>query len=451
MFLPQAMGSSASTTTSPLAAAAADAAAAGKDAGSLPDAVVDALERYGQHAKAAYVLFGKFQDRQGQGQAANIDEEEFRGAAPADCKRLANVFGYVGAKNVFAHPVKVDDGLLGPAGLPQPSFLGYICEGKDVATENGKLPELVIAFRGTSVTPDWVNNLLGGVAAKDVYETGCVHQGFHNLLYVAPDPADKTPIEVIEAAMEKYRASHSQYPPRVITTGHSLGGALATIAAAHIAIKYGEKYQAVHTDYTQRPLQTYTFAAPRVGDAELCSYFHDKLGYSAVQVKNLQDPVPMFAPGECGAAFTKLGQLIAAYLPKPFAAGGGDGSGLAPAAAGDAAAAASTAWSGSSHKLLRYQEVAVESEGYETFEDYIIDLEQQSQAAADGMLAPTAAMSLREKLRYARELRKTFKTKWADNPAPPVGVFDSKEGGDWGGPMHSLELYLKHIKHLKTH
>jgi hypothetical protein len=52
-----------------------------------------------------------------------------RAAAP-DCKLLANEFGYVGAKTVFAHPVKVDDGLLAPAGLPQPSYLGYICEGK---------------------------------------------------------------------------------------------------------------------------------------------------------------------------------------------------------------------------------------------------------------------------------------------------------------------------------
>jgi putative lipase involved disintegration of autophagic bodies len=45
-------------------------------------------------------------------------------------------------------------------------------------------------------------------------------------------------LQVIKAAMETYRTEHKQYPPRVVTTGHSLGGALATIAAAHIAIKY---------------------------------------------------------------------------------------------------------------------------------------------------------------------------------------------------------------------
>lgn len=148
-------------------------------------------------------------------------------------------------------------------------------------------------------------------------------------------------------------------------------------------------------------------------------------------------------PGECRAAFQKVGQLLAAYIFKRRAAADGDASGLAPAAAGDTAAMDSRAWLGSSRRLSIYQEVADECENgpYETFEDYIKVLEvQQSEAAADGMLAPTAAMSLREKLRYARELRKTLKTKWADNPAPPVGVFDSKEGGAWGGPMHSLEV-----------
>lgn len=101
--------------------------------------------------------------------------------------------------------------------------------------------------------------------------------------------------------MEEYFKEHNQYPPRIVTTGHSLGGALATIAAAHIAFTYKEyrEKHAEHTEYTQRRLQTYTFAAPRVGDDGLRSYFLDTLGYSALQVKNVQDPVPLFAPSEC--------------------------------------------------------------------------------------------------------------------------------------------------------
>jgi pimeloyl-ACP methyl ester carboxylesterase len=103
--------------------------------------------------------------------------------------------------------------------------------------------------------------------------------------------------QAIDAALAEYHNIHNKFPPRIVTVGHSLGGALATLAAAHIAIKH-EQYRAVHADYTQRPLQTYTFAAPRVGDAALCSYFNSELGFTAVQVQNVQDPVPLCAPSE---------------------------------------------------------------------------------------------------------------------------------------------------------
>lgn len=58
--------------------------------------------------------------------------------------------------------------------------------------------------------------------------------------------------------MEEYFKEHNQYPPRIVTTGHSLGGALATIAAAHIAFTYKEyrEKHAEHTEYTQWRLQT---------------------------------------------------------------------------------------------------------------------------------------------------------------------------------------------------
>jgi predicted lipase len=72
-------------------------------------------------------------------------------------------------------------------------------------------------------------------------------------------------LQIIDGVLKDYKAKHNCLPPRIICTGHSLGGALATLAAAHIAINH-EEYREEHTDYTQRPLQVYTFGAPRVGD-----------------------------------------------------------------------------------------------------------------------------------------------------------------------------------------
>jgi predicted lipase len=106
-------------------------------------------------------------------------------------------------------------------------------------------------------------------------------------------------IQVIFEAIEAYKADHQdKLPKKIICTGHSLGGALAMLAAAHIAIEYPD-YQATCNEYTERRLQVYTFAAPRVGDDVLHAYFKDKLQLTAVQVKNTLDATPYVAPGEC--------------------------------------------------------------------------------------------------------------------------------------------------------
>lgn len=54
--------------------------------------------------------------------------------------------------------------------------------------------------------------------------------------------------------------------------------------------------QVDNDDYTQRPLQAYTFASPRVGDAKLCTYLTKSLQFTAVQVKNKPDAVPFVPP-----------------------------------------------------------------------------------------------------------------------------------------------------------
>uniref|UniRef100_A0A383VL29 Fungal lipase-type domain-containing protein n=1 Tax=Tetradesmus obliquus TaxID=3088 RepID=A0A383VL29_TETOB len=414
----------------------------------FPDDVVNALEHYGEHAKAAYILFGKYQDSFEQPVAIKgKDMAEPSGVASLKgCTGVANMLGYAGADNVLSEPVKPGADLLDVAAVPKPSLLGYIATG--VPSQEGEPPELVIAFRGSSVTADWINNLLGGVAAKDVYEQGRVHQGFHNMLYVAPDDAedDVTPIKAIDAALAEYHDTYKQYPPRVSTIGHSLGGALATLAAAYIAIKHPQ-YRAAHADYTQRALQTYTFAAPRVGDTALCSYFANELGITAVQVQNVQDPVPLCAPrglGEVTNTVSKVVQLLAAYVPgwSPTAADAGD---IAPAAAGTPEAADAMLLS---PRLLVYEELAKDLANTEELEAYIKKLERQEEQAAGG-LAPAAELNLFQKIVYAKDLLLTLLTDWSDNPEPPVGVFNSKEGGNWGGPMHSLQLYLSHIRKLQ--
>lgn len=77
--------------------------------------------------------------------------------------------------------------------------------------------------------------------------------------------------------------------------GTVLGGALAVLAAVMIQT-YIPAYRADHADYTKRLLQTYTYGAPLVGDADFAKYMRDTLHCSVVQVKNKTDATPLAPP-----------------------------------------------------------------------------------------------------------------------------------------------------------
>ena len=67
-------------------------------------------------------------------------------------------------------------------------------------------------------------------------------------------------------------------------TGHSLGGALATHAAAHLLS------QGINVD------MLYTFGSPRVGDNKFSTWFDALLKNTKVRVTHGRDPVPHLPP-----------------------------------------------------------------------------------------------------------------------------------------------------------
>lgn len=106
-------------------------------------------------------------------------------------------------------------------------------------------------------------------------------------------------MQTIQSVLDRYKDTPTDKLPRIITTGHSLGGALAIVAAVFIA-HWIPGYCEGSADYTSRKLQTYTFAAPRIGDENLSEYLSSTLNYKAVQVKNQPDVVPYVPPaGDC--------------------------------------------------------------------------------------------------------------------------------------------------------
>lgn len=114
---------------------------------------------------------------------------------------------------------------------------GFALVGKGKGVHKG---EHVIAVRGTKSGQDWLTN--GNVGLATGRGGSSVHSGF-NQTFESMRP-------VFERAFSPSMRGGSG---TVHCVGHSLGGALASLAAEWVKLRY------------QRPVNLYTFGAPRVG------------------------------------------------------------------------------------------------------------------------------------------------------------------------------------------
>jgi len=127
-----------------------------------------------------------------------------------------------------------------------------------------------IAFRGTQDLKNWVLNL--NAFKRSLGRFGAVHAGF---LRGAESLLPALLQELLPAGADK-----SVLPPFYLT-GHSLGGALASLAALALARE-------------QFPVAgVYTFASPRVGDAVWRDTYNAALGNRSYRVIAPGDLVPL--------------------------------------------------------------------------------------------------------------------------------------------------------------
>ena len=108
---------------------------------------------------------------------------------------------------------------------------------------------ILVAFRGTAGLPDWLTNIQ---IAKDPGPKGHVHEGFQDAFFVST-----LRIGSLLGGMKGHRD--------IWVTGHSLGGALATLLVATL-IENGIDVKGL-----------YTYGAPRVGDGEFAKWLNGKL------------------------------------------------------------------------------------------------------------------------------------------------------------------------------
>ncbi len=132
---------------------------------------------------------------------------------------------------------------------------------------------LILAFRGTSSTTDWISDAIASQEKyKCVKDAGSTHRGISDIYYSAR-PA-------IVPALKKLSSSGT----RLFITGHSLGGALATLSALDMKQNAGHPHPVV-----------YTFGAPRVGNPEFAHAYREQVKTS-YRVYNTLDAVPLLPP-----------------------------------------------------------------------------------------------------------------------------------------------------------
>ncbi|KAJ4384228.1 hypothetical protein N0V86_001075 [Didymella sp. IMI 355093] len=127
---------------------------------------------------------------------------------------------------------------------------------------------IVVSFRGSQSIDNWLTNLDFGFVATDICAGCSAHAGFWQSWLDARD-----------AVTPAVQAATKQYPNyRVSVTGHSLGGAVASLAAAQL------RNQGVN-------VALYTFGSPRTADSVLGNYVSRQSGGN-YRVTHYNDPVP---------------------------------------------------------------------------------------------------------------------------------------------------------------
>jgi predicted lipase len=149
----------------------------------------------------------------------------------------------------------------------------------------------LMVFRGTQTQAEWISNIRSGQlrypASESEPQLGWVHNGFLTIAttQLRPDPAELA-ADAIDPELPLY------------LTGHSLGGALATITAMDLARRFPSLAERI---------RLYTYAAPRVGDATFAESFR-QLVPNAYRVANVADTVPLVPSTKMGRGFAHVGE-----------------------------------------------------------------------------------------------------------------------------------------------
>jgi triacylglycerol lipase len=209
----------------------------------------------------------------------------------------------VGVPMFFFEPQAIAYSSINAVGLAQAARLAYLNPSDMAATVRlwsfprfqflernqtqafimGNDEVIILAFRGTECRclKDWMTNANVALIPES---GGRVHRGF------------SMGLDIIWSDILMNIQNFCTNKQPIFVTGHSLGGALATLAAAKLQI-FGYPVQGI-----------YTFGSPRVGDMDFFNHFSRVFPSTAFRFVNNNDIVTRVAPRSFG--YKHVGQCL---------------------------------------------------------------------------------------------------------------------------------------------
>ncbi|CAN4123694.1 unnamed protein product [Withania somnifera] len=173
------------------------------------------------------------------------------------------------------------------------NWIGFVA----VSTDEGKTAlgrrEILISWRGTVQSLDWVDDLeFLQVSAPKIFKGGYtnskIHQGWYSI-YTSDDPrspfnktsARNQVLEEVKKLVEDYKSEEIS----ITITGHSMGAAVGTLNAIDIVVN-GLNNGCLVT--------AFLFASPRVGDSNFKNAFSKLENIRILRVNNALDIIPNY-------------------------------------------------------------------------------------------------------------------------------------------------------------
>ncbi|XP_038881406.1 phospholipase A1-IIgamma-like isoform X2 [Benincasa hispida] len=260
------------------------------------------LIHYGQMAQATYDTFNTEKASKFAGSSRYSKQDFF--AKVGLGKGKSAPYKYRVTKFLYAtSQVQVPDAFIvrplsREAWSKESNWIGYVAVATDEGAAEMGRRDVVIAWRGTVRSLEWIDDFeFGLVSAPEIFGESSdvkIHQGWYSI-YTSDDRRSPfTNNSVRNQVMSEIKRLVEEYKNEemsIVTTGHSLGAAIATLNAVDIV---ANKLNIAATTGQAFSVTSFVFASPRVGDSEFKRAFSEYKDVHVLRVKNAMDVVPNY-------------------------------------------------------------------------------------------------------------------------------------------------------------